>query len=98
MGRAGVADPDTVGSGDYGYPKEELDGERLDSHGVSGRGLDQRSEGQGQFGETHSTKDAAVEAGRARAQQDATEHVIHDQGGQISERNSYGSDPRSSAG
>lgn len=55
-------------------------------------------EGQGQFGETHSTKDAAVEAGRARAQQDATEHVIHDQGGQISERNSYGSDPRSSAG
>lgn len=48
------------------------------------------------FGGHHKTKEAAVEAGRARAQQDKTEHVIHNQDGTISERNSYGNDPASS--
>jgi hypothetical protein len=34
-------------------------------------------EGAAQFGGTHSTKDDAVSAGRARAKADGTEHVIH---------------------
>lgn len=45
------------------------------------------------FGGSHATKEAAVAAGRARAQQDKTEHVIHTQDGMIGERNSYGNDP-----
>jgi uncharacterized protein DUF2188 len=35
----------------------------------------------------------AVAAGRGRAKQDKTEHVIHNQDGAISERNSYGGRP-----
>ena len=41
----------------------------------------------------HATKEDAVEAGRARARQDQTEHVIHNQDGTIGERSSYGNDP-----
>jgi Uncharacterized protein conserved in bacteria (DUF2188) len=51
-----------------------------------------------EFGGAHPTKDAAVAAGRARAQQDGTEHVIHNQDGTISERNSHGGDPVSRPG
>jgi Uncharacterized protein conserved in bacteria (DUF2188) len=51
-----------------------------------------------EFGGTHETKEAAISAGRARAQQDKTEHVIHNQDGAIGERNSYGNDPASSPG
>jgi len=51
-----------------------------------------------EVGGSHSTKDEAVFAGRARAQQDNTEHVIHNQDGTISERNSYGHDPASRPG
>ena len=50
------------------------------------------------FGGGHSTKEEAVAAGRARAQQDSTEHVIHNQDGTIGERSSYGNDPASSPG
>jgi hypothetical protein len=55
-------------------------------------------EGESEFGGAHSTKEAAVAAGRTRAQQDKTEHVVHNQDGTISERNSYGSDPASRPG
>jgi len=55
-------------------------------------------EGGDEFGGSHSTKEAAVSAGRARAMQDATEHVIQNQDGTISERNSYGQDPSSRPG
>jgi hypothetical protein len=55
-------------------------------------------EGGAEFGGSHSTKEDAVSAGRARAQQDNTEHVIHNQDGIISERNSYGNDPASPPG
>jgi len=55
-------------------------------------------EGGAEFGEPHGTKGDAVAAGRARAQQDNTEHVIHNQDGTISERNSYGNDPASRPG
>jgi hypothetical protein len=51
-----------------------------------------------EFGGAHPTKEQAVEAGRARARQDKTEHVIHNQDGTIGERNSYGNDPASSPG
>jgi hypothetical protein len=55
-------------------------------------------EGGEAFGGAHPTKEAAVSAGRARAQQDKTEHVIHNQDGVISERSSYGNDPASRPG
>lgn len=55
-------------------------------------------EGGSRFGGTHSTKEDAIAAGRARAQQDQTEHVIHNQDGAISERSSYGHDPASRPG
>ena len=55
-------------------------------------------EGDAVFGGTYATKEDAVAAGRARAKEDKTEHVIHTQDGVIAERNSYGNDPASSRG
>ena len=55
-------------------------------------------EGGDVFGGSAATKEAAVSAGCARAQQDNTEHVIHNEDGSIGERNSYGNDPVSSSG
>ncbi|HEV2592210.1 MAG TPA: DUF2188 domain-containing protein [Gaiellaceae bacterium] len=52
----------------------------------------------GDFGGAHATKEEAVAAARTRAQADKTEHVIHNQDGTISERNSYGNDPASRPG
>lgn len=45
------------------------------------------------IGGAHATKEEAVSAGSARAKQDRTEHVIHNQDGTIGERSSYGNDP-----
>jgi hypothetical protein len=42
---------------------------------------------------TYPTKDEAVAAGRDRAKNDKTEHVIHKQNGQIEDRKAYGNDP-----
>jgi hypothetical protein len=50
------------------------------------------------IGGFHSTKEEAVKAGRARAQADNTEHVIHKEDGTIGERSSYGNDPASRPG
>jgi hypothetical protein len=55
-------------------------------------------EGDGAIGGIHATKEEAVAVGRARAQQDQTEHVIHNQDGTISSRSSYGNDPASRPG
>ena len=55
-------------------------------------------EGGETIGGVHATKEEAVQSGRARAHQDQTEHVIHNQDGTISERNSYGNDPASQPG
>ena len=41
----------------------------------------------------YETKGLAVEAGREKAKNDETEHVIHNLNGKISESNSYGNDP-----
>lgn len=49
-------------------------------------------EGGTDFGGSYANKEEAVAAGRGRAKQDKTEHVIHSQDGTISERNSYGGD------
>ena len=46
----------------------------------------------------HATKEDAVEAGRQQARTDQAEHIIHNHDGVISERNSYGNDPRDSEG
>lgn len=46
----------------------------------------------------HDTKEDATAAGREQAMRDEAEHIIHKQDGTIGERNSYGSDPTSSAG
>jgi uncharacterized protein YdaT len=46
----------------------------------------------------HEIKSAAVERGRELAMAAHTEHVIHNQDGTISERNSYGNDPYPPAG
>ena len=40
------------------------------------------------------TKAAAQAAGRKTAMRDKVEHLIHNQDGQVGERNSYGDDPR----
>ena len=46
----------------------------------------------------HDTKEEAVARGRELAMNRKTEHVIHNQDGSISERNSYGNDPYPPAG
>jgi hypothetical protein len=51
-------------------------------------------EGNGSVG-SYMTKEEAVAVGRAQAQTGKTEHVIHNQDGTISERNSYAHDPAS---
>lgn len=48
--------------------------------------------------QSYSTKEEAQAAGRDLARQAQTEHVIHNEDGSITERNSYGNDPESSAG
>ncbi|KIC68724.1 DUF2188 domain-containing protein [Pseudarthrobacter phenanthrenivorans] len=50
------------------------------------------------FGVGYGTKDEAIAAGRAAAQTDKVEHVIKNQDGTISEKNSYGHDPRNVPG
>jgi len=55
-------------------------------------------EGGEAFGGSYANKEEAVAAGRGRAKQDKTEHVIHNQDGTIGERNSYGGDATSRRG
>jgi uncharacterized protein DUF2188 len=55
-------------------------------------------EGGETIGGVHATKEEAVQSGRARAQADHTEHVIHNEDGTIGERSSYGKDPTSRPG
>jgi hypothetical protein len=43
--------------------------------------------------DSHSTKAAAVAAGRVVAMREKSEHIIHDMDGTIGSRNSYGNDP-----
>ena len=50
------------------------------------------------FGAGYSTKEDAVAAGRDAARADKVEHIIRNQDGVISEKNSYGNDPRNVPG
>jgi hypothetical protein len=59
--------------------------------------LNEVEEGEELLG-SHATKEAATAAGRARAQQDKTEHVIHNEDGTIGARHSYGNDPENRPG
>jgi len=47
----------------------------------------------GEVVSNHRTKENAVKAGRELAKTNQSEHTIHNQNGQISEKNSYGGDP-----
>ena len=55
-------------------------------------------EGGEEFGRGYATKEEAIAAGRDRADRDETEHLIHNQDGTISQRNSYGGDRESRPG
>jgi Uncharacterized protein conserved in bacteria (DUF2188) len=58
-----------------------------------------KREGTGRaFGADYSTKEDAVAAGREAARADRVEHIIKNQDGVISEKNSYGNDPRNVPG
>lgn len=46
----------------------------------------------------YATKDEAIAAGREAAHADEVEHIIRNQDGVISEKNSYGNDPRNVPG
>lgn len=58
-----------------------------------GDGWANRREGSDQVSKTFDTKAEAQAAGRATAAREATEHLIHNKDGQISQTNSYGNDP-----
>jgi hypothetical protein len=55
-------------------------------------------EGNERASSLHNTQAEAVKKGRETARRDQTEFYLHNQQGEIRERDSYGSDPRSSKG
>jgi Uncharacterized protein conserved in bacteria (DUF2188) len=55
-------------------------------------------EGSQRASSVHPTQKEAEKAGRQAARKDQTEFVLHNRQGQIRERDSYGSDSRSSKG
>ena len=63
-----------------------------------GDGWVNQREGSGRSMSSYQTKAEAQSAGRDAARRDKTEHIIHTRDGRISARNSYGNDPRRSAG
>jgi Uncharacterized protein conserved in bacteria (DUF2188) len=70
-----------------------------DVHTVPHRGgWANRVEGKSRISSTHKTKIAAQKRGREMAILRKVEHLIHNQNGSISERNSYGRDPASRPG
>lgn len=72
-----------------------------DIHVTFNSELDQwqlKAEGEETIRGAFATKDEAIEAGKEEATTEQSELVIHDQKGTIREKNSYGNDPRESAG
>jgi len=63
-----------------------------------GEGWANKVEGNARVSSTHKTKIAARKRGREMAILRKVEHLIHNQNGSISERNSYGRDPASRPG
>jgi hypothetical protein len=62
------------------------------------KGWANKVEGKSRVSSTHDTKIAAQKRGRDLAIVRKVEHFIHDLGGRIVERNSYGNNPRSRPG
>ncbi len=58
-----------------------------------GDGWANRRAGADRVSKTFDTKAQAQAAGRATAQREGTEHLIHKKDGQVGGRNSYGNDP-----
>ena len=58
-----------------------------------GNGWGNQREGSNRVAKVFPTKAQAQEAGRVTAKREHVEHLIHNQDGAISERNSYGNDP-----
>jgi len=58
-----------------------------------GNGWGNQGEGSNRVAKVFPTKAQAQEAGRVTAKREHVEHLIHNQDGAISERNSYGNDP-----
>lgn len=52
-----------------------------------------RGAGNSKATSTHSTQGSAIEAAKAIAKNQSSEMFIHNRGGQIRDRNSYGNDP-----
>ena len=68
-------------------------GKRPEVHTVRhGGGWANRRAGSDRVSKVFPTKKEAQQAGRATARREGTEHVIHNRGGKISEKNSYGND------
>jgi hypothetical protein len=59
-----------------------------------GKGWANKREGAKRVAKVFATKAEAQAAGRVTAMRDKVEHLLHTKDGQVSERNSYGSDPR----
>lgn len=57
------------------------------------RGWAVRGAGSGRVTSVHPTQQAAIDAGRSIARNQASELLIHGRNGQIRARDSYGSDP-----
>jgi hypothetical protein len=57
-----------------------------------------RVEGESSSTSTHDTKEEAMAVGRSMAQDRMVEHIIKNLDGTISEKNSYGHDPRNIPG
>ena len=69
-------------------------GKKRDVHVVPHNdGWATKREGAGRAGSVHRTQREAIERGRAQAQRNKTELVIHRQDGRIRDSDSYGNDP-----
>lgn len=63
-----------------------------------GDGWANRREGSERVSSIAPTQEQAIERGRATAQREGVEHLIHGRDGRIRERNSYGKDPHAKKG
>jgi hypothetical protein len=57
-----------------------------------------RVDGEGGIVGSHDNKDGVISSGRKAAQERKVEHIIKNMDGTISEKNSYGHDPRNVPG
>jgi len=70
----------------------------IETYYEDGQWKNKRDGAQRAFGAGYSSKEDAIVAGREAARGDKVEHIIKNQDGVISEKNSYGNDPRNVPG